>query len=618
MDRRTEHPSGPADAGGATPRVRLGIRRLRRPSAGWGALLRPSADAAPLVGAARQLRVTSIARSFWPYLRPYRRHLIFLLLLLAVGPAVAVAEINLFRYVVDDVLVPADVGPLLGLALAYLGLNLVSAVASGADDYVSTSISQRFLLELRSDVFGHILKLPQATHDKRRVGDLVARLTSDAAAVERFMVSGLSAAVTAVLRIAFYTVALFWLQWQLATLSLLVVPVLWYVANHFARLVKAVSRERMRRGGSVSAVAEEHLGSVPLVQAYGREHDAVAAFRRESSGIVSAELAASRIRAVFSPAVDLAELVAVLTVIGLGTWALATDRLTLGGLLAFLTLLTQLYSPLRDLATLVPSLFAATAGAERILDLQREEPLREAPDAIELARVQGAVSLRDVTVRYPGTTSAALEHVSLEILPGEVVALVGPSGAGKSTLVRLLCRFIDPTGGSLHLEGHDLRTVRMRSLRANVSTVLQETLLLDASVRANIAYARPGATDAEVVAAATAADAHEFISALPAGYATPVGARGRNLSGGQRQRLAIARALLHDAPVLVLDEPTTGLDEQTALKVLGPLGRLLHGRTTILVTHDPVAIGIADRVVRIEDGRIVADGRVSERSAVVA
>jgi len=594
------------------------LKRLRiRPGAGWLSLLRPDSSGERVVEAAEHLQLREIVPCFWPYLRPRRGRLIALLLLLAVGPAVAVAEINLFRYVVDDVLVPADVRPLLTLALLYVGLNLVSAVASGLDDYLSTSLSQHFLLELRTDVFGHILSLPQAAHDRRRVGDLVTRLTADAAAVERFMVTGLNSGVTAGLRIVFYTGALFWLQWQLAALSLLVVPVLWFVAGRFARLVKTVSRERMRRGGSVSAVAEEHLGSVPLVQAYGREDEATAAFRRESTGIVAAELAASRIRALFTPAVDLAELLAVLAVMGLGTWALATDRLTLGGLLAFLTLLTQLYGPLRDLTTLVPSLFAATAGAERILELQRELPLPEAPDALDLRQVDGAVALTDVTVRYPGATRNALHNVSVDVSPGETVAVVGPSGAGKSTLVRLLSRVVDPTEGAVRLDGHDLRAVRIRSVRSNVSVLLQETLLLDATVRANIAYARPGATDAEVEAAAVAADAHRFVSALPDGYATSVGPRGRSLSGGQRQRIATARALLQDAPVLVLDEPTTGLDEATARTVLRSLADVRRGRTTILVTHDPVAIEVADRVLRLSGGRLVEDRAKEHRPVAV-
>jgi subfamily B ATP-binding cassette protein MsbA len=589
-----------------------------RPTPGWKSLLRPPEDDDRVIEAARQLPTRGVVRAFWPHLRPYRGRLAVLLALLAVGPAVAVAEINLFRLVVDDVLVPADLSPLLVLALLYVGLNVLSALASGADDYLSTSVSQHFLLGLRTDLFRHVLALPQAAHDRRRVGDLVSRLTSDASAVERFMFSGVSSGVTAVWRIVFYTVALLWLSWELTALSLLVVPALWFVASRFARLLKVVSRERMRRGGSASAVAEEHLGAVPLVQAYGREDDAVASFHRQNQGIVGAELAASRARSLFTPAVDLAELIAVLGVIGFGTWALSTTRLTLGGLLAFLALLTQLYSPLRDLTRLIPSLFAATAGAERILELRHEEPLHEAPGAANLHAVRGAIGLHNVTVRYPGATHDAVRGLDLDIAPGEVVALVGPSGAGKSTLLRLLPRLMDPTEGTVTIDGHDLRDVAIRSLRTNVSFVLQETLLLDTSVRENIAFARPTASNDEVVSAARAAAAHEFIQALPAGYETTVGQRGRGLSGGQRQRVAIARAILRDAPILILDEPTTGLDEKTARRVLGPLRELVRDRTTILVTHDPVALQVADRVVRIEAGRVVEDKSTITEPAVVA
>lgn len=542
-------------------------------------------------------------RRFWPRLRPVRWWLVLLIVILAIGPLVAVAEVALFARLVDQVLVPADLAPLLGIALLFVGLNLLSAVASGSKDYLSTWVSQRFLVDLRTDVFQHVLGGPPAVQDKRRVGDLVARLTSDSSAVERLLVSGASSGVTAVIKIVVYTVALFWLQWQLALLSFLVVPLFWGVGAKFAQLVKEVSRERQRRGGSLSAVAEEHLGNAPLVQAYGREKDAVRRFHHQSRGIAHAELAASRVRSIFTPAVDLAELVGTLLVIGLGTWTISSGRLTLGGLLAFLTLLTQLYGPLRDLTHLVPSLFSASAGAERILELLDQPISVDRPGAITLPPGGGRLRFDRLTVRYPGATRDALREFSLEIAPGEVVAVVGPSGAGKSTLAKALVRLVDPTGGSVLIDGYDVRDVTMQSLRERVTFVQQETLMLDGTMHDNIAFARPEATHAEVLAVAEAADADGFIRDLPDGYQTPVGQRGRSLSGGQRQRIAIARAMLRDATVLVLDEPTTGLDEHTARQVLSGLRTLTEGRSTLLVTHDPVALEIADRVVHLEPVR---------------
>ena len=272
----------------------------------------------------------------------------------------------------------------------------------------------------------------------------------------------------------------------------------------------------------------------------------------------------------------------------------------------FLAYLTQLYGPIRDLSRLSNTIFAAAAGAERVIELLEERPsVVDRPSAVALSRVRGRVELRDVTFRYPGAERNALAGVSLCVQPGETVAVVGPSGAGKSTLARLLLRFDDPAAGSVRIDGHDLRELTLHSLRAHVGLLAQETLLPDVTVREAIAYGRPGASDAQLEAAARSAGAHEFVCALPDGYDTPVGQRGRRLSGGQRQRIAIARALLRETPVLVLDEPTTGLDAEAKAALLDPLARLVRGRTTIVISHDLEVIAWADRVVTLVEGRVV-------------
>jgi len=411
----------------------------------------------------------------------------------------------------------------------------------------------------------------------------------------------------------FFVGALLFLQWELAFASMVVVPLFWWISHHFADFVKRLSRERRRRSGSLSAVTEENLANGLLVQSYNREDDAVAKYHRQNEAIVSAELASSRVRGVFLPLVDLAELVGLLVVIALGVWTLQTDRLTLGGLLAFLTLMAQCYRPIRDLADLLPAMYSATAGIERIVELLDEEPPRERTGAAPLRDPRGPIRLEGVTVRYPSAHFDALRGVDLEIVPGEMVAVCGPSGAGKSTLVRLLTRQIDPVHGAVLVGGQDLRDATLASVRDAVTIVLQETLLLDAPVAENIAFARPDATEQEVYAAARAADADEFIRALPEGYATRIGQRGRSLSGGQQRRLSMARALLRESPVLVLDEPTAGLDPDTARRVLAPLrGAAAGGRTIILVTHDPVAVEFADRAIRLERGGVRAGATVGE------
>lgn len=562
--------------------------------------LRAAPEQSALVDVAASLRLVDIGRRFWPRLRPLRGWLVVGLLLLAAAPVISVAEAMLYQRLVDDVLVPAAFEPLLVLALLYVGLNLASGVVSGADDYLATYVSQRFLVDLRRDVFAHVLSLPSATQDRRRLGDTLTRLTTDVAAVERFMVSQVSEGVGALVRLVVLVGALLWMDWQLALASLVVAPLFWWASTRFARLTRDVSRERRRRGGSLGSVTEEALGNAALVQSYGREDRAVAAYDGHSRAIAGAELAASRIRALFLPLVDLAELLGVLVVVGLGVWSLTTDRLTLGGLLAFLALLMQCFGPVRALADLLPDLYSASAGVERVVELLDEPAGGDRADATPLPRGPGALSVREATYAYPGTSRPALDRLSLEVAAGEVVAVVGPSGSGKSTLGRLLSRQLVADSGVVAIDGHDVADRTAASVRDVVTVVHQEQLMLDASVHDNLALGRPDATRAEVRAAARDAGAHDFVEALPHGYDTRIGQRGRSLSGGQRQRLAVARALLRPGRVLVLDEPTTGLDADAARRLMEALTTGPRDRTILVLTHDPLVLEHVDRVVRLD------------------
>ncbi len=392
--------NGPA-AGGP---VRGASAAVASPS-GWrerlNAFLQPPRDEDELVGGAPPMTIPQIARRFWPEVRPLRWWILLKLVMSAALTGISLIEIALFARVVDDVLVPMDLGPLTWIALAYVGLALLSGVLSGLKDYLSTWISAGFLLRLRTNVFRHVLGLPLEVHDRRRLGDVLARLTSDVSSVETFMVSALSRGVTALVTAVLYIGALFYIDPLLAAVSLVVVPVFWFVATAFSRYVKLSSREQRRRGGSLTAVAEEHLSNAPLVQAFNRQDDAVRRFHDQNAGIRDASLASSRVRSVFTPIVDLAELMGILLIIGMGAWALSSGRLTLGGLLAFLTLMAQLYSPLRSLASLMPSLFSASAGIERLVELLDEKPPAESPDAIALRDARGELTLTDVSMTYP-------------------------------------------------------------------------------------------------------------------------------------------------------------------------------------------------------------------------
>lgn len=577
--------------------------RLRR-------LLVPHSDDPELVAAAPEMPVREVFRRFWPDARPYRRWIPVGLVLIALSAAIDTVEIYIFKLVVDDVLVPGDLAPLIWIALLYVALTVISGLVSFGDDYIATWIGERFLLSMRTRIFAHVQRLSLDLVDRRRLGDLIARLTSDVQTIEAFVLSGVAEGLSALLRIVFFAGALFYLQWDLALVALFIAPLFWLAAKCFSRLIKRVSREERRRSGSMTSVAEESLSNQALVQASNRQGAELERFRRENEGIVQAELASTRIRGLFSPVVSLIELAGVMLVFVMGTIAVADGRLTLGGLLVFVAYLTQLYGPVRDLSSLSNTIFKALAGAERVTEILDERPrVVDRPGARRLGRARGVIELDAVSFAYPNAAEPALRDITLRAAPGETVALVGGSGAGKSTVAKLLLRFYDPHRGAVRLDGSDLRDVELTSLRENVSILLQETLVLYGSVRENIAFGREGATDAEVEAAAHAAGAHDFIVDLPDGYDTELGQRGRRLSGGQRQRIAIARALVADSPVLVLDEPSTGLDAGARAPLVEPLHRLMRHRTTVVISHDLLTTRDADLIVVLDGGRVIESGR---------
>ncbi|MGW7409408.1 ABC transporter ATP-binding protein [Streptomyces sp. NPDC054833] len=572
------------------------------------------ADAASaVVAAAPPLPPREVFRRFWPYTRGRRRWLVPLVLFSLIGPLADAAELWLFKIVVDEVLVPRDLRPFIWIAPTYLGLVVASGALRFADDVTSTWVGERFLLAVRADVFRHVQGLSLGFFERRRLGDLLSRVTGDVDAVETFLLSGVADGLYYLVRLGVFVGLLFYLRWDLTLLALFIVPLFWRAARHFSRLIKEASRERRRRSGSLSAVAEESLGNVTLVQAYNRQDWEERRFERESLGRFHATMASARIHAVYGSLVEVIEVVGGLAVMGLGTWKLAQGQLTLGGLLVFLALIGKLYSPIRGLSRLGNTFYAASASAERIIELLDQRPqVVEAADARRIGRARGDIELDGVSFRYPGTARPALSEVSLHVAPGEVLALVGASGAGKSTVAKLLLRFYDPDRGAVRLDGKDLRTLLLSDVRESVAVVLQETFVFHGTVRDNIAYGRPGASEAEIVAAARAADAHEFIELLPDGYDTVVGQRGRTLSGGQRQRLAIARAMIRDAPVLLLDEPTTALDARSGLRIMGPLRRLMAGRTTVVISHDLLTVRDATRIVVLDGGRVVESGTHDE------
>lgn len=586
------------------------MRRLKTNLARmWAVVFARLEEGSEIVEAAPAISPLEIFRRFWPYARPYRRWLFVTLVFVALSPAVEAATIWMYKILIDEVLVPQEFGLLGWVILAYLGLTLLSGAVGFVDDYLSAWVGERFLVSLRTDFFSHLQGLSMHFFERERLGDTLSRLSDDVDTIEELVLSGVTSAVSYFFRLVFFVGALFYLQWRLALVALLVAPLFWLAARYFSRRIKRASREERRRAGSIGAVAEESLSNTALVQAYNRQGWEVSRFHRENMEGFKAGMVATRLSALFSPLVSLIEIAGVMVVISFGVYELSQGRLTIGGLLIFLVFLSQLYSPIRGLSGLLNTFYSASAGAERILEFMDREPsVHQKDEASDLRHARGNVEFDAVSFAYPGKEEEALSEVSFRASPGETVALVGASGAGKSTVAKLLLRFYDPSEGAVRLDGHELTDLTLHSLRENVAVLLQEALVFDGTVAENIAYGKEGATEEEIVAAAKAADAHDFIEALPEGYETVVGQKGRLLSGGQRQRIAISRAMVRDAPVLVLDEPTTGLDAESTRKIVEPLRRLMAGRTTIIVSHNLSTIKEADRIVVMESGRVVETG----------
>ena len=548
-------------------------------------------------------RLGSLFHRFWPFTHGLRRWMLLGLALTAVTPIIEAAEIWLFKLLVDEVLVPQDLEALPALVVAFVALNLASGAIGFGEVMTSAWVGERFLLRVRGSLFGHMLRLSPLQLGRRPLGDVLTRLSGDAAAIEGFLVAGPTAAVASVARVAIFAGMLVWIDPLLAALALVATPLFWLLGRRFSGAIRSAAREKRRRSGAVQALAEDVLSALPQVQAACAEDFERQRFEREGRAVVRAEMHASRILALFRPLTDLVELSGGLAVVVGGAWALSAGRLTLGELLAFMTYLTQLYAPVRDLTDLAASASTAAAGAERIAEVLDEEPVvADVDHGVQPTGLRGIVRFDDVSFRYPGTERWALERLSFEARPGTVTAVVGPSGAGKSTLVWLLLRMADAEGGAVLLDGHDVRTMSLRSLRSHVGVLLQDTYLFDGTVAENVAYgAEPHRSD-EVDRALRAADADGFVGRLSQGVHSRLGPKGRTLSGGQRRRIALARALHDHRPVLILDEFSAGLDATSTARVLQTLRR--SDRTVLVVTHDPAVAALADQILVVEDGRI--------------
>jgi ATP-binding cassette subfamily B protein len=551
---------------------------------------------------------------FWPLTRGDRGPLVLIVVCVIVSALAETAAILLFAELTDHALQAGSLAAFWGPAGAWLGVAVLGALVGYLGNSLAVWTAERFVLRLRAKVFRHVQSLPPDFFQRHRRGDLVERLTGDVEAIEQMVVSGVVGAVSAAFSALFYATAAFWLRWDLALATFLLAPLFLLAARRFSGRIKKASQDERAADGALTSVVEESLGNIVLTQAYNRRRAEELRLEKEARAWLRASVRGARASERYEQVVEVVETVCVLAVIGLGAWEIAQGRMTLGQLLAFAAFLGYLYPPVRDLGQLGLTLTAATAGARRLGELLDAEPAVTDPaEPVPAWPVRGWVSFHGVSFRYPGAEGRqALRDVSLTVRPGELVLVTGVSGAGKSTLSKLLTRFYDPTEGAVCLDGVPLDAVPLEFLRENVTLLPQETLVLRGTIRENIAAGRPGATEAEIVRAARDAAAHDFVAALPDGYDTVIAPGTAALSGGQSQRVAIARAMLRVAPVLVLDEPTVGLDAGAVREVMEPLRRLAAGRTTVLISHDLALAPLADRVVVVDGGRVVETGTHAE------
>lgn len=531
------------------------------------------------------------------------------------------------KFVFDYVILPSEdgipfgepwlqsQGPLNLVALASGALILILLVRSICLYYEKVGfavVGNRVLTQVRGALFRHIQYLSMAFHNKSRSGDLLVRVMGDIGMLKQISVTAFMPMIGNVLVLALMSLLMLWLHWKLALLVLVSAPLYWIPTLRFGRRIQKVSRLQRKREGNMASGTMEMIGAMQVVQTLSLEDVFAEQFTSEDQKSLKEGVKFRRLLAKLRGTVQLMTGVSTAVVLFYGTYLVINGELTAGSLLVFLSYLKAAFKPLQNFTKYSGRIAKASAAGERVIDIFNKEPdVTDLPDAIAAPSFSGAVRFEGVSFNYEAD-HPVLSGVDIDVQPGELVALVGASGAGKSTIMEMIPRLHDPVRGSVLIDGQDIRNFTLASLRSQVSFVLQDTLLFAATIRENIAYGALDASDDEIIDAAKQAAAHDFIMAQPSGYDTVVGERGVTLSVGQRQRIAVARAAVSNAPVLLLDEPTTGLDEENQEIVLSALVKLSAGRTTFMITHDMKHVERADQVLVLEEGRVVDSGKPAD------
>jgi len=497
-------------------------------------------------------------------------------------------------------------------AIATLVIAVVGAACSYAESYLTTSVGQWIMHDLRLSFYAHVQRLSLSYHDNKQTGDLLSRVTSDIDSVQSFIASGVLSAVIDVLTLVGMIGVMFYVNWRFTLIALSVAPPLFVVVYTYTRRIKKASREVRKKEGQIVSTIQEVLTSIRVVKAFAREDYEQRRLEEESLESVETALRARGLKAKLAPIVEIIVAVGTSLVLWFGARMVLQGSLEASTLIVFILYLGKMYKPMQDLSKMTDAYSKASVAYERINEvLETHREVADLPGARPVPKIKGLIEFENVSFHYEEGTPV-LREVSLRIEPGQTAALVGPTGAGKTTLVSLIPRFYDPTSGVVRLDGGDVKRFTQKSLRQNISFVLQETVLFHGPIWSNISYGKPNASREEIYRAAELANAHEFIEKLPQGYDTVVGERGVTLSGGQRQRVAIARAVIRNSPILILDEPSSGLDAGSEKLVFEALDHLMEGRTSIVIAHRLSTIRNADVIFVVDQGTIRETGTHDE------